>query len=93
MSIIKDIGKMVYAHGGEGETPEETLREIELKLKRYVMDLTRTICEAAEHKGSTVVDDECVRFALRLDPEKRRRVSDMAVARQEVEEGSRISRG
>lgn len=90
-TLHDEIRTMVYAHGGEGDTPRETLETIERLVREYVMHLTRVISETAELKGS--MDDEAVKFALRLDPAKLRRVSELSRDYKEVEDGSRISLG
>lgn len=90
MSSLHDqIGTMVYAHGGEGETPDETLHAIEVKVREYVMHLTRLISETAEYKGS--MDDEAVKFCLRWDCAKLKTVAEMSRSYKEVQGGSRVS--
>lgn len=84
MSIQEAIKTIVYAHGGEGETCEETLDEIESLVRKYVLHLTRVISETAECKGS--MDDEAVKFALRMDLVKFKMISDMSTNNKELED-------
>ena len=89
MNVQDQIKKLVYAHGGQGETPRETLEVIEGFVREYVMNLTRVVCETAELKGS-MIDDECITFALRFDRAKLKRVLEMSRNDKDILDESRI---
>lgn len=82
---------MVYAHGGDKRTRQDTVEMMEELVREYVMHLTRVISETAEYKRS--MDDEAVKFSLRLDPVRLKRVEDISRPCKEVERVSRVSLG
>ena len=90
MSIQEQIKGLVYAHGGRGDTPRETLEVIEGFVREYVMNLTRIVCDTADLKGSNV-DEECLKFALRYDRAKLSRVLEMSRNDKDILKESMIS--
>ena len=88
MSLHDQIRQMVYAHGGEGETPKETLVAIEAKVREYVMCLTCRISEIAEYKGA--MDDESIKFALGRDRAKLNEVILMSRSYEKIHKESSL---
>ncbi len=89
MGFRDQIRELVYAHGGDDGTPEETIDALESMARVYIRDLTRNISETARFKGS--LDEEAVTFALRRDPWKMKHALMTFAAYKDVHERSRVS--
>lgn len=81
---------MVFAHGVEGRTSEETIDTLEYLAREYVQDLVMIIDEMTDYKGG-VVDDEVVLLSLRKDLPKFKRAKEMIKSYNSVEKGSVFS--
>lgn len=91
MSLRDQIRELVYAHGGDAETPEETIDVLENMVRNYTRDLVINISENARYRGS--LDEEAVKFALRRDPSKLNQACMMFRTYKDVQERSSISLG
>lgn len=91
MAFRDQIRELVYAHGGEDGTPEETIDALENTARIYIRDLTINISETARYKGS--LDEEAVKFALRRDSWKLKQACVMFRTYKDLQEGSRVSLG
>lgn len=89
MTFREQILELVYAHGGDSGTPEETIDVLENMVRIYIRDLTINISENASYKGS--LDEEAVKFALRRDPWKMQQACMMFRTYKDVQKGSSFS--
>lgn len=91
MTFRDQIRELVYAHGGDTGTPEETIDVLEDMVRKYIRDLTINISENARYKGS--LDEDAVKLALRRDPWKQKKACVMFRMYKDIQEGSNVSLG
>ena len=91
MTFRDQIGQLVYAHGGDAGTPEETIDVLQDMVRTYVRDLTINISEYARFKGT--LDEDAVKLALRRDPSKLKQACVLFRAHRDVRESSSASLG
>lgn len=91
MTFRDQIIELVYAHGGDSGTSEETIDVLEEMVRVYIRDLTINISENASYKGS--LDEEAVKFALRRDPWKLKQACIMFRTYKDIQKGSSVSLG
>lgn len=91
MTFRDQIKELVYAHGGDAGTPDETIDILESMTRTYIRDLTINISENARYSGS--LNEEAVKMALRRDPWKLKKACVMFRMYKDVQEGSNVSLG
>lgn len=89
MTFRDQIKQLVYAHGGDDGTPEETIDVLDKMVRAYIRDLTIVISENARHIGR--LDENSVKLALRRDPWKQKQACIMFRLHKEIQEGSVVS--